>query len=124
MSSQQRVFDEALAHMRAQGRLSVTRELGECLYRGEGGLRCAIGVLIREDTYTPELEGKSVGADQVFSALVPYAQQCSRGFLEEVQSRLHNELSTSRSRDIFSVRLETRARGLALDYGLFYAPPT
>lgn len=33
----------------------------QCLYRGPDGTRCAIGWLIPEDKYSPDIEGKFIG---------------------------------------------------------------
>lgn len=36
-----------------------------CLYRGPRGLKCAVGVLIPDEKYKPELEGKRITAEEV-----------------------------------------------------------
>lgn len=42
---------------------------GSCLYRGPEGARCAVGLLIPDDRYTEELEGKVPGHNAVYQAL-------------------------------------------------------
>lgn len=74
MTSQE-VFDRVVAHLRAQGRKSTamfeaygtTRE--RCAYRGSDGSKCAAGVLIRDEDYTPDMENRSAEADPVVGAL-------------------------------------------------------
>ena len=70
MSLDQTIFDRVAAHLLAQGRpsLSATR-LGVCAYRGENGLRCAVGCLIDDAHYSEALEGYSVELGDVLRAV-------------------------------------------------------
>ncbi len=54
--SPQAVFDKIVAHLRQQGTKSLGSD-GGCRYRGADGRMCAVGCLIPDDVYTPELEG-------------------------------------------------------------------
>lgn len=54
--NRQEVFDKVLNHLLKQGRKSVDSD-GRCLYRAPNGDKCAIGCLIPDELYTPELEG-------------------------------------------------------------------
>lgn len=63
---QQHIFDVVSKHLITQGRRSVAKTKangGEliCSYRGDDGCKCAIGVLIADDEYEPELEGTVIG---------------------------------------------------------------
>lgn len=51
-------FDKAVGGVIAQGGFARD-ENGKCFYRGEGGLKCAVGHLIPDSAYKPEMEGKS-----------------------------------------------------------------
>jgi hypothetical protein len=55
----QQIFDRAWTHIVAQGKRAVNDE-GSCLYRGENGLRCAIGALITDEAYTKDIENLTV----------------------------------------------------------------
>lgn len=44
-------FDTVKKHLLCQGRRSLSD--GNCKFRGDGGLKCAIGILIPEDKYQP-----------------------------------------------------------------------
>ncbi len=58
----QEAFDIVYKHLLTQGERSMSiDEEGEeqCLYRGPNGLKCAIGVLIDDEYYLPNLEGES-----------------------------------------------------------------
>ena len=52
----QEAFNVMVKHLRDQGALS-TSEGGGCAYRGQKGLKCAIGVLIKDEFYDKGIEG-------------------------------------------------------------------
>ena len=54
--SPQEIFDTVCAHLRGMKGPSLD-EYGNCAYRGVGGAKCAAGVLIPDDVYSPEMEG-------------------------------------------------------------------
>ena len=57
----QEIFDTVLAHLRAQGVASVgDGPIGclTCMYRTPSGLMCAVGCLIPDEIYTPDMEGE------------------------------------------------------------------
>ena len=63
----QEIFDITLNHLRLQKVASFVIDREEplyespvCLYRDQNGLKCAAGVHIPDDAYTPEMEGKSI----------------------------------------------------------------
>ena len=54
----QTVFDKVVKHLLTQKRRSESKR--GCAYRGEGGAMCAVGCLISDKAYDPEIEGSSV----------------------------------------------------------------
>lgn len=63
MKTLQEVFDIVSVHLVTQGVPSwgtSARGNGTCMYRGEGGLKCAIGVLLPDDTNVSLFEGRTV----------------------------------------------------------------
>ena len=56
----QEAFTTVVLHLRKQGRRA--KENSKCRYRAPDGCMCAIGALIPDDQYTPELEGNNVRA--------------------------------------------------------------
>ena len=56
----QEAFDKITKHLLTQKRKSVDFE-GSCQYRGPAGLQCAIGCLISDEDYRPDMESYSVG---------------------------------------------------------------
>ena len=67
--TRQCIFDEAARHLLAQGRRAYDEADDECRYRAPDGCMCAIGVLIKDEHYTPELEGRSACSQQVLHTL-------------------------------------------------------
>ena len=55
----QEAFDKVVAHLLRQGKAS-RNSLGQCAYRGEGGTSCAVGCLITDEEYRPDMEGEAV----------------------------------------------------------------
>lgn len=56
MRRRQEIFDAAYKGLASQGFVRSLAEVG-CAYRGAEGRRCAIGFLIPDEKYSPELEG-------------------------------------------------------------------
>ena len=55
MKTDQEVLEAVSAHLLAQGEVSQG-PLGNCRYRGPRGLKCALGFLISDEAYSPDLE--------------------------------------------------------------------
>lgn len=53
------IFDKVKDHLLTQNRKSLNSS-GDCAYRGLNGAMCAVGCLIPDDEYYPDLEGRSV----------------------------------------------------------------
>ena len=70
MSLDQTIFNRVAAHLLAQGRPSLSAiRRGACAYRGEDGLRCAVGCLIDDARYSETLEGHPVQLGGVLQAV-------------------------------------------------------
>lgn len=63
MPTKQQTFDTVVSHLRKQKARSST-DVG-CAYRGAGGMKCAVGVLIPDNLYHPEMEQRLCVQDQV-----------------------------------------------------------
>jgi len=63
----QEAFTTVVLHLRKQGRRAHDHH--NCHYRAPDGCKCAIGALIPDDQYTPELEGSDVRALRDLPAL-------------------------------------------------------
>lgn len=65
----QEIFDKVAIHLLTQNCKSVSDEFAgsdlqayDCYYRGANSTKCAIGCLIPDDLYSPDMEGKRVSA--------------------------------------------------------------
>jgi hypothetical protein len=56
----QQIFDKSASHLLKQGEKSWLVNRFACAYRSEGGLMCAVGCLIDDSAYSPELEGTAI----------------------------------------------------------------
>ena len=125
MINRQEVFDKALTHLRKQGGIAVSSE-DECSYRGPAGSMCAVGCLILDEHYLPEMEGDSANDVPVIAALISSGYDVSsedEEFLVDVQSNMHDKYTIVRE-DIqvegFLPWLEDQAQEFADIYELEY----
>ena len=58
----QEIFDTVARHLFAQGTQAYDADVSRCQYRGPGGTKCAVGCLIPDEAYDPEMEGWSAKA--------------------------------------------------------------
>jgi len=58
--TRQEIFNKVADHLLTQGKPALFDEIGDCAYRGQDGSMCAVGCLIPDELYTPEMELKSV----------------------------------------------------------------
>lgn len=57
----QEIFDTVAKHLFVQGRRATSPGNAlMCAYRGEGGAKCAVGVLISDEIYDGMMEGRTV----------------------------------------------------------------
>lgn len=63
----QEIFDTVLVGLRLQGKASLGHhprsfsDIAGCVYRGDGGTKCAAGMLIPDHLYQSSMEGSSIG---------------------------------------------------------------
>lgn len=116
--SRQTVFNQALSHLRSQGKKS-NGDRG-CAYRGDEGLKCAIGIFIANSKYNADMEGKRVEATCVFDALPKSVSRTGVLFLSDIQGGLHDDIMDD---ECFLEFLEKGASDLATRYELKYSAP-
>lgn len=56
--TKQQIFDKVATHLLTQRQ--VSRDGVQCIYRADNGFRCAIGCLIPDDKYKPNMEGQAI----------------------------------------------------------------
>lgn len=60
--TKQELFDKVANHLLTQNAVSEDGK-GNCMYRGEGGLKCAVGVLIPDQFYNSDMESLIVNPE-------------------------------------------------------------
>jgi hypothetical protein len=116
MLDKQKTFDTVLAHLRRQGRPALNKE--GCRYRTSDGLMCAVGCLIPDARYSPDIENTS--GYQVWP-LVPEAHEGDGYFLASMQSEMHDGPSADPD---FLAAVEHGARTVADTFSLTYSAPS
>ena len=97
--TEQELFTTVATHLLQQLQVSINC-MGECQYRGPNNMRCAIGCLIADDDYVPDMEGKII--KDLFAI---YPDNPSVSAMSDVEpalvyelQRLHDERETYRWR--------------------------
>lgn len=70
-TSEQKIFDAVVEHLRRQGKRSKSQSGPSCLYRGPGGTACAVGALLT-DKEAASIEGNSVYDIALPDRLLPH----------------------------------------------------
>lgn len=116
----QRAFDAMLAHLRQQGRRSLSTDGVMCAYRGHNGLKCAVGALMSDELYDLDFEGAAANTSTVVHAVRNSGYPLvDGGFLASAQDTLHDGAPGAD----YLTELEEAAQDFASDWGLTYAHP-
>lgn len=99
MLTKQEIYNRVKAHLLAQG--GPAMEGKACAYRAGDGKMCAVGCLITEEAYTPEIENVAVATIMVKAGLIRDALRQSGieptthmlNFLSELQ-HVHDGFTT------------------------------
>lgn len=75
----QEAFNISAGHLLSQ--MKVSADETNCLYRGPRGLKCAIGCLIPDELYLPEMENNGI-QHPIFASMLPTVD---RALLIELQ---------------------------------------
>lgn len=122
--TQQGLFDTVVTHLFTQGRPAlITPEddfdgaVGDCLYRGPNNTKCAVGCLIPDDRYTPDLENLEASNPLVMSAVGAPAEH---GRLMKDLQLAHDSGAVRDDNDdrFIPKALASRLRYIAAGYGL------
>lgn len=91
MSLKQELFDRISKHLLKQNERSIEHISGACRYRGDNGLKCAVGAIISDKKYSEKIEGRTVYTSSVIECLpVRYQGVGSISFIGKLQ-RLHDQ---------------------------------
>lgn len=58
-TSAQEIYDAVKEHLLTQN-VQCLNEVGNCAYRGDGGLKCAVGALIPDEDYIKDMESSGI----------------------------------------------------------------
>ena len=131
--TQQEIFDTVLAHLRKQGKASVS-DMNLCQYRGPDGTSCAVGCLIPDELYDPLIENVSSG--QITEGHLPFGREGDLPKLRPIMARISNHLGAENGPLLSALQYahddyladsgmpawEERMRRIALDFLLEYKP--
>lgn len=122
LSNMQGIYDKIVNHLRKQGKPSIDLT-GYCAYRGTDGLSCAVGCLISDDAYNPDIEGDSARSSKVEEALIasgiPMNIPKVSIFLHEMQ-KIHDGLPYA---DQDMPLVEDSFKGVCKAFNLEYSAP-
>lgn len=88
--NRQDIFNTVATHLLTQNRRAMgptsDSAMYACVYRGPDGLKCAAGVLIKDEHYKPELENNNVHSEIVKEALTAsLGEGLEFGFINALQ---------------------------------------
>ena len=106
MSLKQELFDRISKHLLNQNERSIEHISGVCRYRGDNGLKCAVGAIISDKKYSEKIEERTVYTSSVIECLpVRYQGVGSINFIGKLQ-KLHDQFPV----DLWKQRLEEIAK--------------
>lgn len=113
MNSMQHEFNEVCKHLIKQGK-KARNFIGQCRYRTEDGLSCAVGCRIPDSAYTPEMEGRGVYSllDEFSNKLPPEIEAYKYMFC--LLQNVHDISTSWTSKE----KLKTLLRGVAINFSL------
>lgn len=119
----QQAFDKVVNHLRNMEERSMDLDREKCSYRGAHGECCAVGILIPDEEYGEELEGKSVRILHLKRILPRSLWGLNLEMLGSMQA-VH-DLGGSWIEDSQGNRgyMEDQFQDLAETYNLKYTPP-
>lgn len=83
----QEIFDVVAKHLGAQGRKSVQEGTTNCKYRGAGGCKCAVGILLTDEEYRPEFDARSMRVQTIaLEGYLPKRLRRHESFLADMQA--------------------------------------
>jgi hypothetical protein len=131
-TTRQELFDYIATFLLKQGRgsliadsknVSVTIKGPACAYRGDNGTMCAVGCIMPDDVYRPDLEGSGLIAI-LAKNMGPWftAVSVHETLLRSLQGAHDNAAVHSTEKVPFNEHLVHKLRHVALEHRLEYAP--
>ena len=125
MNIEQKIFNDVCKHLIKQGQPSLSDE-NLCMYRGNGGTKCAVGFLIKDEYYRSTMEGKSADNPKVMLAVykslnIPTTVRRLSRLLSDLQSAHDSNARTAFNevdRNYWNDQLKVRLRKIAYAHKL------
>ena len=115
----QEIFDKVNEHF-FQQEVPATDELGTCSYRTAEGNKCAVGVLIPDNEYTPSMERETVaGIVTLVPSLQSVASDSKELLLLRRLQRIH-DLTAMRREKLNGTQTQSEMRLAAQEFNLEY----
>lgn len=115
MRTAQQLFDTVVNHLRQQNSRSTNGD-DACLYRDLQGRKCALGCLIPDENYLPDMESKTLSG-LLRGDLLPISLR------DELTTHLRLLSELQNTHDYVDVQFwEERFQNVAKDFGLEYPP--
>lgn len=100
----QRIYNKVAKHFLKQRCHAIAKDGKSCLYRGPRGAMCAIGALIPNSSYQPEMENKS------FEDLTKNFKKLPKYFYSRTMREFLGDLQTAHDESHISTRSNARNR--------------
>lgn len=111
MATTQELFDRIIDHFVKQGHRAIN-SADDCMYRAPNGDMCAIGCLISDEAYTPDLEQKPTSAESVQAALKASGVDAAH------RTRFFDHMQFAHDNSDHAMELRDRLRQAADEYDL------
>jgi hypothetical protein len=117
----QEAFDIAVKGVIAQGKAAYNPYHEDCYYRSPDGSKCAIGMIIPDDQYSPDIEGTGPRALLRINSVwhIPALDDPSAGMLEALQDA-HDGVAREVPMVDFVSAFISNARDVARDHDLIF----
>lgn len=74
--NRQEIYNKVKNHLLTQNKKSCDENF-HCVYRNPDGLKCALGCLISDEYYSPEIEHNNIDSPKVINALQMSGVKCT-----------------------------------------------
>ena len=104
---QQDIFNKASAHLRSMDGPSLDDRGDSCMYRGEDGAMCAVGVFISDEHYFTDMEGGGIDGSNMRAreaVALSWGQDCLDAPQLDLLSDLQNAHDDTSRDDVESIK--------------------
>ena len=118
---QQEIFNKASAHLRSMDGPSLDDRGDSCMYRGEDGAMCAVGVFISDEHYFTDMEGGGIDGSNMRAreaVALSWGQDCLDAPQLDLLSDLQNAHDQGSRRDDWSNIIRVSLERIRMKHGL------